>query len=151
MKQKSLSKPRKKLPRLPAHKSYNAFIATLELEDIYLKELSAVYNTETICPAAKVTINMAARYRNYRPDIIKIYHDYFISIGDENSEEKDVEVKCVFVVTYKSPQRMTDTFFRVFKNLNLRVNTWPYMRELVHNTVRRMGIDAVIAPVYKVP
>jgi len=143
-------KPPKK-PRLPSPKTYNEFIKNLEIKDIFLKQLSATYNTESLDQPANISVSMSANYFNYSPDFIKVYHKYLITLRGKGSTENNVDIKCSFVVVYRSQIKMTDSFFRVFRNLNLRVNTWPYMRELVHNTLKRMNIDAVIAPTYKIP
>lgn len=126
---------------------YNTFIKQLDIEDIRLtsakiENLDCYYSPS----AAEVRWRMAASYEN-REKKIEVFHRYNVRVLEKGKELK-AKVGIVFCVTYKSKLPMTDKLFEQFKDQNLPVNTWPYFREFVHNTVLRMGWPPFIAPTF---
>jgi hypothetical protein len=55
-----------------------------------------------------------------------------------------------FAADYASSQPMSDTFFAPFKEANLPLNTWPYLRAFVANSLGRMGWTPFTLPAFKV-
>lgn len=45
---------------------------------------------------------------------------------------------------------MTEEIFSIFREVNLPVNTWPYLREFLASTFGRFGWEPIIIPAYKV-
>jgi len=50
----------------------------------------------------------------------------------------------------KSKEKFTDEFFDVYKEVSLKLNTWPYFREFVNNITSRMNIPPLTIPFFKV-
>lgn len=74
----------------------------------------------------------------------------------DTTEEDLLRVACAFRLQYAfnvkggPPADERDSFFAAFANVNGMFNAWPYVRELVHSTVARMGLPPMILPVYRV-
>jgi len=56
----------------------------------------------------------------------------------------------VFRVYYTTPQPMTDEIFEIFGNRSLKVQTWPYLREIFQNLSWRSNWPAASLPILKV-
>jgi hypothetical protein len=78
--------------------------------------------------------------------------------GSKGKDTRDIfNLKCEFEIDYTflaqggPPAEQREQFFQAFADVNGLYNSWPYLRELVHSTVIRMGIPPVVLPVYRVP
>ena len=58
--------------------------------------------------------------------------------------------KTLEAVEFESDMPMTDEIFEVFQERNLPVNTWPYLRAFVSDSVSRMGWPPVTMPAFKI-
>lgn len=56
----------------------------------------------------------------------------------------------VFRVYYTTPQPMTEEIFEIFGNRSLKVQTWPYLREIFQNLSWRSNWPAAPLPILKV-
>ena len=56
----------------------------------------------------------------------------------------------VFRVYYTTPRPMTDEIFEIFGNRPLKVQTWPYLREIFQNLSWRSNWPAASLPILKV-
>ncbi len=56
----------------------------------------------------------------------------------------------VFRVYYTTPDAMTDEIFEVFGNRSLKVQTWPYLREIFQNLSWRSNWPPASLPILKV-
>lgn len=58
-------------------------------------------------------------------------------------------VKNPIGLRYKSELHPDEGFLEVFSNVNLKVNSWPYLRECVQQTITRFGRTPLVLPVLK--
>ncbi|NOZ79151.1 MAG: hypothetical protein GXP48_08250 [Acidobacteria bacterium] len=56
----------------------------------------------------------------------------------------------VFRVYYTTPNPMTDEIFEVFGNRSLKVQTWPYLREIFQNLSWRSNWPPASLPILKI-
>jgi hypothetical protein len=64
-------------------------------------------------------------------------------------EETLVRVRATVEVGYAVETTMTDELFEVFSQRNLPLNTWPYLREFVQNSLSRAGWPVYTLPAFK--
>ena len=76
-------------------------------------------------------------------------HDYTVSAHTPNGAET-LTLKALFALDFASAQRPGKETCDVFGEVNLPVNTWPYLREFVSSMFARMGWPTVTLPAYKV-
>jgi hypothetical protein len=76
------------------------------------------------------------------------FQRYSVTIYDAGDNKPNAKLSVVFHVVYSSNIPMSDDSFNIFKS-NLILSTWPYLRELAHNIISRMGWPPFIAPVYR--
>jgi hypothetical protein len=71
-----------------------------------------------------------------RPGGFRILHSFRIRLADGDQQLADVDV--TFGLDFDSEQPMTTEILGVFREVNLPVNTWPYVREYLSATLGRM-------------
>lgn len=106
-----------------------------------LRDASIETDVSTVCSASddsKVLAVMAKfQLHASRPDGAK---DRFLSI----------EAEFVLIYTVSSTEGLTQKHFEAFADANGVFNAWPYWREYVHSMAQRMGLDALIVPVFRI-
>ena len=129
------------------NKSYNGFIRGLDISDVRLTS-ATIENIECSYMPSEAVIKWrtASSYEN-KGNRIEIIHRYNVRVLEKNIDLK-AKIKVVFCVTYESETPMNDDYFERFKTRNLPLNTWPYFREYIHNSLSRMGWSSFVAPAY---
>ena len=59
------------------------------------------------------------------------------------------ELEVTFGLDFASEEPLTEDLFAVFGEVNLPVNTWPYLREFISTTMGRMGWRPFTLPALK--
>ena len=80
--------------------------------------------------------------------ILKIIYTYKLSAKDESKEDAAIKVQAKYVVRYNITKDVTISkeFMKVFSDLTLGMLLWPYFRELINNSVYRMGMPTLVLP-----
>ena len=129
---------------------YRRFIEQIGITDVRI--ISAQINVidHAYFPSsAQVNWKMSASYEQIEGRF-SISHRYNVTIKDKKINEIKAKIQVTFLVTYSSKIPINDDLFKIFKTHNLQVNTWPYFREFVHNSIIRMGWPSFIAPVFTI-
>jgi preprotein translocase subunit SecB len=125
---------------------YADFIRQIELRDIWLEHAEVDNDGPQPPERVEFEIDREATYESLEDGFLA-RHSYEVSVRSKDSFFADIEVR--FVVRFSSPQEMTDRIFEVFEDVNLPVNTWPYLREFVSTTLGRMGWQPITLPALK--
>ncbi len=126
---------------------YATFIGQIELTNIWL-ESSRVTNQHgpTAPEQASLAISNQARFEP-AADGFNAYQGYRVRFDESDAVLAEIEV--TFGLRFRSAQPMTDEIFAIFREVNLPVNTWPYLREYISTTMGRMGWMPVALPALK--
>lgn len=147
----------KKIVQKPTPAEYGDFVRGLDLRDVLLVESSAKrfflplagavlnYEVKALKPTCEQYVNGFTIRATYTIDLIQQSE----SEGTESVREKFGMFRVSFDLIYASEQLLTDGHFEVFKQVNLPVNVWPYVRQHVHQQSILMGIPALILPVHR--
>lgn len=142
------SEMNKKQKNAPSFKDYNNFVTQIEIANIRLVSAQVKILDYSYFPAStKVNWRMRATYEKAEEQF-NICHRYNVTIADKETNEAKAKISVAFQVVYSSKIPINDDLFTIFKVRNLPLNTWPYLREFVHNTTMRMGWPPFIAPSY---
>jgi hypothetical protein len=124
---------------------YAKFIAQLEVDWIYL--LSSTVKRRYL-PGSDATLNYQEKVGRVKYEALdsgfRALFPYRVEFVEAGAEESFGEIHCLFAAEYKSAQPMNKETFEVFRDLNLPLNVWPYVREYVHATSNRMGLPPVV-------
>ena len=140
----SLSRPTPE-PIDPA--SYNAFIDQIELSSIWLSS-SSIENSDGPGAPEEASIEIAASARwEFVEEGFLAFHAYNVKI--EVTDSKAASISVTFALKFKSEQAMSEKLFTVFQDVNLPVNTWPYLRSFLADGLGRMGWPPLTLPAFK--
>ena len=90
-----------------------------------------------------------------RPPSILSKKEGFISIiypfhlSGNLAEEEIVKIEGRFVLEFSSKSDFSNKFFDIFKDVTLRIFTWPYLRELFASMATRSNFPPIILPLFK--
>ena len=129
---------------------YGAFIRQIEIEDISLVSANVTkFGYEQKRRDFNVSCKREAWYENQDSRFV-VFHRYRLNIKDAKTRQRVAKLSVTFSLTYRSELALTDKIFDIFDELNVTLNTWPYFREFTHNTLARMNLPQVVAPLHKV-
>ena len=126
---------------------YNAFIGQIELSSIWLSS-SSIENSSGPSSPGEVSIGIAgsARWESVEDGFV-VFHAYDVTFKE--SDTKVAGIGVTFGLEFKSEQGMTDELFAIFEEVNLPVNTWPYLRAFLADALGRMGWPLLTLPAFK--
>jgi len=145
-----MSAARKKQKMSP--EEYKKVLAGLELMSISLKESKTSLNTEIKQPGKlNIQIKDEAHYELKENGLVFIFQKFkvYARIPDSNTNFFFIEV--TFLIQVHSKENFSDDFFKIYKSVNLLLNTWPYFREFVNQITFRMNIPPLTLPFFKTP
>jgi len=135
--------------RRPTPAEYGEFIRQIELIDIWLVEARVVNNRGTRAPRrASLAIARTEATWSGTDDGFDIRFPYAVRFTE--GDEVHAEIEITFGLHFTSAEPMTDEVFVIFKDVNLPVNVWPFLREFVSTTLGRMGWQPYTLPAYKI-
>ncbi len=126
---------------------YGAFIGQIELSSIWLAS-SSVENSAGPGNPSEGSVDVAAS-AHWEPaeDGFVAFHAYDVKI--EVNDSKAAGISATFGLEFKSEQAMSEDLFTVFQDVNLPVNTWPYLRSFLADSLGRMGWPTLTLPAFK--
>ena len=131
-----------------SYEEYNSFVRQIDIVDVSILSVKADKLDVSYFPdSAKVKWRSKLSYNN-RKELFDVLQRYNVTISEPKTKEPKAKLAVAFNVTYSSKIPMNDELFEIFKE-NIFLNTWPYFREFIHNTLARMGWPPFIAPTYK--
>jgi hypothetical protein len=126
---------------------YAQFIGQIELSTIWLHDVR-VANYHGPQTPDQATFHFASEARwELRPTGFRVFHQYKVLV--EATEDQLAEMDVTFGLDFTSQEPMTDQIFAIFEDVNLPVNTWPFLREFVSTTLGRMGWVSFTLPTFK--
>lgn len=134
------------------HDRYASFIQGLELQNIWLTEASIENHVGPGTPLpVDVDIESRATYRQEEQgdhhELIA-FQDFRLTYRHEEAELGVLRVG--FGLSYTLNVPIDADLWQVFRERNLPVNAWPFLREYVSNTLGRMGWTPYLLPALKV-
>lgn len=126
---------------------YAEFIGQIELTAIWLHDARIQNHSGPETPERAVfAIESDAEWQD-QPDGFRVLNHYHVRIEAADTVLADVEV--TFGLHFRSGSPMMDEIFTLFHDVNLPVNTWPYLREFVATAVGRMNWQPFTLPTLK--
>ena len=82
--------------------------------------------------------------------VLARFHLHASRADDPKQRLLSIEAEFVLIYRVSSMEGLTQKHFEAFANANGVFNAWPYWREYVHSMTQRMGLDALVVPVFRV-
>lgn len=126
---------------------YAGFISQIELQTIWLSEMRVRNHCGPEAPERN-SIHISRKVRwEPTPDGFRAFCQYRVRFRSEDEPSLDLDV--TYGLDFSSSDPMTDDIFVIFREVNLPVNTWPYLREFVSTTMGRMSWVPFTLPAFK--
>jgi hypothetical protein len=135
---------------------YSAFIQGLEIRQVFLLRASSerLFFPE---PNAKLSFDFPeataelARFEDSSGFVAYLQYTIDLLSKPEDAEvERFASIAVTFEAIYNTKILITDEIFETFKDVNLKMNIWPYVREYVQSATMKMGLPGLVLPHLKV-
>jgi hypothetical protein len=132
----------------------------VQLRSIILRNARVESDVDPLDPPDQIQLRQAHRARyelpNQHPDHIYVYVDlHFAAANAEghepSSERLELEATYLLVYALQTAAQHPEDALQHFAELNGAYNVWPYWRELVQTVAGRVGLAAIVVPVFRPP
>jgi len=129
---------------------YRNILEALELDTLYLKELNTKFKEEFISSKLGLEIEEGNSFEQEN-SILKVLYIFKLTAKDEKKEGPAITIQARYTLRYNLSKeiQVTKDFMKIFSELTLGMLLWTYFRELVNNTVYRMGMPPLVLPLKK--
>lgn len=129
---------------------YRNILEALELSTLFVTELNGKLKAENASESLRLNIDEANSFVQ-EGNLLKIIYSYKFSAKDEAKDEAAITINVKYTVIYTLTKdfQITKDFMKVFSDLTLGMLLWPYFRELITNTIYRMGYPQLVLPLRK--
>jgi len=129
---------------------FNKFNTNLALANIRTKKIAASFDDEKldVSPETqKIYIDKNAYYQVLEDNFVRVFQDFSLKIANKtNADDVFVSIEVSYLMDFQTGGPIDDEVFEIFAQSTVLVDSWPYFRELVQNTLIRMGLAPVIIP-----
>lgn len=129
---------------------YRELLEGLGLENINLVECHAEINHDILWGEAsqmtpvRVGLEQGVVRWEQKDDTLTFWHGY--QLRGKVKRKQVLRVEAIYLVRYTTKQPVSAEFVHIFQQSTLILTTYPYFRELVDSTTRRMGIPPITLP-----
>lgn len=153
----------RKKPSRPTPEEYGKFIKGLELRDVLLIEscgkrkflptpgATLGYSVKSLKPIWQVYADGFTITATYDIQLTQERDEREQETGQTAQQETFGSFRIGFEMVYASNTPLTEAYFEIFKQVNLPVNVWPYVRQHIHQQSVLMGLPALVLPVHRTP
>jgi hypothetical protein len=141
-------RPRARKPPPISREEYAAFIAQIELDAIWVEDAVSLNTAAPLAQNEPPELEVGSD-AGWRPEGsgFRATHRYSVKVPEQPDDRGLIEV--AFAARFRSDTPMTESIFATFAEVNLPVNTWPYLREFVQSMAARMGWQRITLPALK--
>ncbi len=134
-------------PAAVTPEQYAGFIQQLELLTVWLHDVGVQNHRGPETPAQAQSLIDARASWKPSTEGFQALQAYRLRL--ESAGETAAEIDVTFGLRFRSQDAMTDALFAVFQEVNLPVNSWPYLREFVAAMLGRMNWQPFTLPALK--
>jgi len=133
---------------------YNELVKCIELNHIVLYKLNCEMNDEVFEQGfgqAKVELKPSFNLINKTENKIKVEANFLVEVIEEKAKRIIFNINCSFLLFYSINGKCEDEkIIKEFIDRNVRLNAWPYGREIISSITARMGLPPLTIGLYKV-
>jgi len=139
----------------PSPEKYQAFLQGLELRHVRLIELRVTTLDDDPKPAESI-VSVEGRTEFVPTEGgFEARTRYYVSFSERKLGQELGAIEALYGFRYESEVKPNDegaeAYFEIFSDVNMPVNSWPFMRELTYNMMARMGWTPFALPLLKPP
>ncbi|MEW5931145.1 MAG: hypothetical protein AB1941_27080 [Gemmatimonadota bacterium] len=132
----------------------------VELELVTLHNANVTSSVDALDTPAELALRQEYRAwyerRQKNPEHLFVYVDFRFAASDAAGEEPSngaLDLSATYLLAYRlvNPDEQPEDALQFFAELNGVYNAWPYWRELVQTVSGRVGLSAIVVPVFRPP
>jgi len=129
---------------------YKNILDALELSTLFVHELNSKFKEENTSESLRLKIDETNSFVQ-DSNLLKITYSYKFTAKDDAKDDDTISINVKYTVIYTLSKeiQITKDFMKVFSDLTLGMLLWPYFRELITNTIYRMGFPQLVLPLRK--
>ncbi len=131
-------------------REYRDFIKGLTLDDIKMTFLKAILMKD-FRPPASLSIKDKASYTISGPQEIEVLQIYTLQGTKKGAEKPGLEIEVHYLLRYSIKKPMKKSYFDIFARSSLRLHTWPYFRQCVHQMTLNMHLPPLVLDTIQIP
>ena len=128
-------------------KQYSELLKCVDLRDIFLKTANVAVNRDVFKGKASLQYRDNVKLIQNSQGVAKTEVEYSLIAKSDRKRLFVITVK--YQIVFEIKRDIPDEFFKVFNEINLPLNIFPYFREYVQSTISRMGLPPLIIPLRK--
>lgn len=129
--------------------NYRKFIKGLELKELKVVFTQALVK-ETFKPPAQIHIKADSEYKKLKNKKIKVLQKYKLECVRKGKEKPGFTVEIHYSLLYTSKIPINKEVFEIFSQSSLRLHTWPYFRQFVHQMTMLMNLPPLVLDTIKI-
>ena len=133
-------------------KKYADFVAGIDLQKIYVRGINAQLNESVSVDKSQpmnVRLDQKAQFRIIEEGLYEIIQNWQLIAAAGDKRRPLLKLAFDFAVIIRSKKKLEQDIFEIYATNNLMLNTWPYVRELIHNITARMDLPPMTLPFFK--
>jgi preprotein translocase subunit SecB len=129
---------------------YRSILEALDLSTLYVNESNCKLKENYTSDSLRLNIDESNSFVQ-ESNLLKIVYSYKFNAKDETKDDAAITINVKYIVIYTISKeiQVTKDFMKVFSDLTLGMLLWPYFRELINNTIYRMGYPQLVLPLRK--
>ena len=127
---------------------FNEISQSLELKTLSLDSINASKNIEYISPQLGLNMSSTSKVEQ-EENILNFLYKFRLKEKSESKDKPGIEIKIVYRLEFliKKKIEIPQEFYKLFQDLYIRIIVWPYVRELIQNTIVRMNMPPLTLPI----
>jgi len=134
----------------PTKSEYKEFIKGIVLNEIKMIFIKASVD-KGFLPPARLSIKDRASYTSTGPKEIEVLQIYTLEGTKKGAEKPGLEIEVHYLLKYTLKKSMKKSYFDIFARSSLRLHTWPYFRQCVHQTTLNMHLPPLVLDTIQIP
>jgi len=126
---------------------YRRILESLDLDTINIVEVNSKLREEFVSSSLQLFIDDKYTFEQDKT-VLRVYFSYKLTAKDDSKADNAFVIYTKYLVKYKINKdvSISKEFMKVFSELTLGMLLWPFFRELINNTIYRMGMPPLILP-----
>jgi len=122
---------------------YREFIKGVGLEELKVVFMQSSVK-ETFKTPAQIHIKADSSYKKLKSNKIKVLQKYKLECTRKMKDKPGFTVEIHYSILYSTKIPITDEIFNIFSRTSVRLHTWPYFRQIVHQMTMLMNLPALV-------
>jgi preprotein translocase subunit SecB len=131
-------------------REYRNFIKGLTLNEIKMTFLKATVD-KNFGPPADLFIKDKATFESSGDNTIEVSQKYTLEGTKKGAEKAGFTIEIHYLLKYTLKTPMKKAYFDIYKNSSLRLHTWPYFRQCVHQMTLNMHLPPLVLDTIQIP